>query len=136
MSQENVERLRALYTKWETGDFRDSEKLFAPGVAFDPGSPGDKPMHGIDEVQSHFREFLRQWDGFRIVAEDLSTIGSTEEGDEMVLVVERQYGTGTTSGVPIDQTFYSVWTFHGGLVVSALWKTDREAALRAAGLAQ
>jgi ketosteroid isomerase-like protein len=134
MSEGNVERLRRLYAEWERGDFSGGRELFAPDVVFAPGSPGDEPIRGLDNVAAHMREFLTQWRGFRVVARDFSEVRRSEGGDEVVLVTERQYGTGTSSGVPTEQTFYAAWTFRNGLVTSVLWKPDREAALEAAGL--
>lgn len=134
MSEENVARLRRVYADWEIGDFRGGRQLFAPDVFFAPGSPGDEPLHGVDNVVAHFRGFLEQWRDFRVVPQDFTAVGRTAAGDNVVLVTEQQSGTGSGSGVPIEQTFYAAWTFRDGLVVSVLWKTNREEALEAAGL--
>jgi ketosteroid isomerase-like protein len=136
MSEENIERLRRLYADWELGDFGGGRELFASDVVFAPGSPGDKPLHGIDNVVAHLREFLDQWRGFRVAPQDFSEVGRTGAGDQVVLVTERQSGIGSGSGVPAEQTFYAAWTFRDGLVVSVLWKPDREEALKAAGLSE
>lgn len=136
MSDENVERLRRVYADWEKGDFSSSRELFAPDVLFAPGSPGDEPLRGVDKVAAHLREFLKQWSDFRIVPSDFSVLGRTPEGDEVVLVSERQSATGSGSGVPVEQDFYAAWTFRDGLVVSVLWKPDRKEALEAAGLSE
>jgi ketosteroid isomerase-like protein len=134
MSDENVESLRRLYADWERGDFRPGRDMFASDVLFDPGSPGDQPIQGLDRVAAHMRDFLSQWESFRVVPQEFSEAGRTEAGDKVVLVTERQYGTGRGSRVPIDQTFYAAWTFREGIVVSVRWKTDRKTALEAAGL--
>ena len=136
MSEENVESLRRLYADWERGDFRAGRDMFASDLFFDPGSPGDKPVQGLGRVAAHMREFLSQWESFRVVAQEFSEAGPTEAGEEVVLVIERQYGTGRGGRVPVDQTFYAAWTFREGLVVSVRWKTDRKAALEAAGLSE
>jgi ketosteroid isomerase-like protein len=134
MSDENVESLRRLYADWERGDFGAGWDLFASDVFFDPGSPGDKPVLGLERVVAHFRDFLSQCESFRVVPQDFSAAGRTDAGDEVVLVTERQYGTGSVSRVPIDQTFYAAWTFRAGIVVAVSWKTQRKTALEAAGL--
>ena len=135
MSQENVERLRALYVEWARGDFRRGD-LFADDWEFAPWrAVGDWPARGKDAATKQFREFLSEWRGFRIIAEDFNDLGVTPEGD-VVLVTERQYGTGRGSGVAVDATFYAIWTFRDERVTSARWYTDRTKALEAAGLSE
>jgi ketosteroid isomerase-like protein len=76
------------------------------------------------------REFLAQWSEFRIDAEEFVEVGET------ILVTERQHGTGKSSGISTEATFYSVWTFRDGLVTRARWETERATALEAAGLSE
>jgi ketosteroid isomerase-like protein len=134
MSEEDVTRLRALYAEWARGDFRRSD-LFAEDWEFAPGSVGDWPALGKEAATKQFREFLSEWRDFRIIAEDFDDLGVTPEGD-VVLVTERQYGTGRGSGVAVDATFYAVWTFRNERVTSARWYTDRAKAFEAAGLSE
>jgi ketosteroid isomerase-like protein len=64
---------------------------------------------------------------FRIEAQEFVEVG------EAVLVTERQYGKGQSSGIETEMTFYAAWTFRDGLVVRIRWETDRARALEAAG---
>jgi ketosteroid isomerase-like protein len=129
MSEENVERLRALYADWAKGDFPGRQDIYAPDLTFEPGSPDQigSVLTG-DAIESHLRDFLGQWERFRIELQELTEFGDT------ILVTERQYGTGKASGVSTEQTFYAVWTFRDGLVTRVRWDTDRDEALKAAGL--
>jgi ketosteroid isomerase-like protein len=127
MSQENVERLRAVYAEWAKGTFRAGRELFAPDVAFEPMSDGRAALGG-DAIERYMREFLAQWSEFRIDAEEFVEFGET------ILVTERQHATGKSSGVETEMTAYCAWTFRDGLVVRARWETDRARALEAAGL--
>src|SRR6476661_7906658 len=112
MSQENVERLQAVYSEWAQGNFRPGGQLFAPDVAFEALTDGRAAI-GRDAVEGYMREFLAQWTEFRV------------EAGETILVTERQHGTGKSSGVEAEMTVYSVWTFRDGVVVRVRWEIDR-----------
>ena len=127
MSQENVERLRAVYAEFAKGNFRAGEDLLAPDVAYSPGSDGRAPL-ARDAIEGHMRQFLAQWQRFWIEAKDFAAYGDT------VLVTEVQHGVGQSSGVETSAAMYAVWTFRDGLVVDVLWDPDRISALEAAGL--
>jgi ketosteroid isomerase-like protein len=130
MPSGNVEKLRALYEDWAKGDFRAAD-IFAPDFAFEPRSPDQ--AEGVlsgDAVGAHMREFLAQWERFRIEPQEFA------EFDDVILVTERQYGTGKASGVRTEQTFFAAWTFRDGLVIRVLWEADRASALQAAGLSE
>jgi ketosteroid isomerase-like protein len=127
MSQENIERLRAVYTEWAKGNFRAGRELWATDVSFEQMSDGRAAL-GAEAIEGYMREFLAQWSDFRIEAEDIAEVGDT------ILVTERQLGTGKSSGIETDQTAYAIWTFRNGLVVRARWMMDRTSALEAAEL--
>jgi ketosteroid isomerase-like protein len=128
MSQEKIERLRALYSGWAQGNFRAGGELLAPDVIFEPMSDGHEAYIGREAVAEQMREFLAQWSEFRVEAQEMVEVGET------VLVTERQYGKGKSSGIETEMTFYAVWTFRDGLAVRIRWESDRARALEAAGL--
>ena len=130
MTQENVERLRGVYSEWAKGDFRAGGELLARDVVFEPMSDGREAYHGRGAVESQMREFLAQWSEFRVEAQDFVEVG------EAVLVTERQYGKGKSSGIETDATFYAVWIFRDGRVVRVRWETDHAKAFEAAGLSE
>ncbi len=130
MSQENIERLRGVYSEWAQGNLRSGGELFARDVIFEPMADGRSAVQGRDAVEEQMREFLAQWSAFRVEAQEFAELG------DAVLVVERQYGRGKSSGIETDMTFYAVWIFRDGLVVRVLWEADRAKALKAAGLSE
>jgi ketosteroid isomerase-like protein len=88
MSQENVERLRAMYSEWAQGNFRAGGELLAEDVVFEPMADGRKAYLGRDAVEEQMREFSAQWSEFRVEAQEFVDVGET------ILVTERQYGKG------------------------------------------
>ena len=125
MSQENVERLRAMYAGFARGDMRGRPELFSPEFVFEPMSDGRQSYVGMEAFADQMREFLAQWDDFRMEGLEFEDLG------DAVLVTERQSGTGKASGIEIDMTFFAVWTFRDGVIVRGRWDPDRESALQA-----
>ena len=128
MSQENIDRLRSIYSEWEKGNFRAGAEVLAPDIVFEPMVDGHDAYLGPAAVEEQMREFLAQWDDFRVEAEEFTARGDT------VLVTEHQSGKGKRSGVKAETTFFAIWTFRDGLVVRVQWQSDRAKALEAAGL--
>ena len=127
MSRENVERIRELYSAFARGDFRAATDLLAPDVVYEPMAEGREAFQGVEAFGASFREFLAQWSEFRTEALEIEDLG------DVVLVTERQRGTGRASGIETEMTFFSTWTFRDGRVVRARWDADRASALEAAG---
>jgi ketosteroid isomerase-like protein len=130
MSEENVERLRGLYAEWAKGNFRGGRELFAADATFEPRLPDQRATLKGDAFQVHLREFLTRWSEFRIEAEQFAEFG------DIVLVTERQHGTGKSSGAETDATVYAAWTFREGLISRVCWDVNLVAALEAAGLSE
>jgi ketosteroid isomerase-like protein len=128
MSEENVERLREVYAEWAVGNFRAGGALLAEDVVFEPMFDGRTAYVGRAAVEKQMRDFIAQWSEFRVEAHDFVDAGET------VVVTERQYGMGKSSGVEIETTFFAAWTFRDGLVTRIRWDADRTRALEAAGL--
>ena len=124
MAEENVERLRELYARMASGDFGGPTDLFSPEFIFEPMSDGRRSYVGMQAFADQMRDFLGQWEDFRIEPLEFEDLG------DAVLVIERQSGRGRASGVETDMTFYAVWTFRDGLIVRGRWDADRESALR------
>ena len=83
------------------------------------------------EIEQFMREFLAQWRDFRILGEE-----SKEADGGKVFVGGRQGATGRSSGILVDDSLCSVWTFRQGAVVRLLFERDRRKALEAAGLSE
>jgi ketosteroid isomerase-like protein len=109
MSQQNVERLRSVYTAWATGDFGAGAEVVHPDVVYLPRAPGeeDAVIRGRDAVAEYIAEFLQQWSEYRIVAEQFVDAG------EKVLVFAQRYGKGKLSGAEVERPFFMIWTFRG-----------------------
>ena len=124
MSEENVQRMRELYAGFARGDLRGRPELFSTEFVFEPMADGRRAYVGLQAFADQMREFLAQWDDFRMEGLEFEDLG------DAVLVTERQSGTGKASGVEIDMTFYAVWTFRDDVIVRGRWDPDRESALR------
>jgi ketosteroid isomerase-like protein len=129
MGQENVDRLRAVYSEWAEGNFRAGGELLAPESVYEPMSDGRESYRGREAVERQMRDFLAQWSEFRVEAREFVEVG------EAVLVTERQYAKGRSSDIQVEMTFYAAWTFRDGLVVRVRWESDRAEALKVARLA-
>ncbi|HSD25538.1 MAG TPA: nuclear transport factor 2 family protein [Solirubrobacterales bacterium] len=127
MSHENVDRLRGVYNEWAKGELQAGEELYAEGATFVPMAEGRETLDR-DGFRRFMHSFLSEWDDFTCEAVDIA-----DHGDK-VLVTEHQRATGRGSGIAIDQLFYVVWTFEGGLAVHVRWDSDPDEARRAAGL--
>jgi ketosteroid isomerase-like protein len=127
MSRENVERLRPVYAEWARGNFRAGAELLADDVVFAPMSDGHGAHIGREAVKRQMREFLAQWSEFRIEAQGYAELG------DAVVVTERHFGKGRSSGIDTEGTLYATWTFRDGLVVRIRWEADLATALEAAG---
>jgi ketosteroid isomerase-like protein len=128
MSAENLKRLRDVYDAWGRGNFEAGADLFAADVVFEPLVDGRSVYVGLKETAAYMREFLAQWDRYRVEAREMV------EAEGVVVVTEHQYGVGKSSGVETEMVFYAVWTFRDGAVVRLRWESDRITALNVAGL--
>jgi len=130
MSQENVDRLRAVYAEWADGNFRAGGDLLAEDVVFELMADGHAPYVGREAVEQQMREFLAQWKDYRVEAQEMEEVGET------VIVSERQHGIGKSSGVEAEMTCVATWIFRAGLVMRIRWDPDRATALEAARLSE
>jgi ketosteroid isomerase-like protein len=131
MSQENVEVVRRVYAEWGLGNMRAGVDLFAPDILFESFMPDANQRivaHSPNEVGAFMRAFLAQWRDYRLFADEL------RQADEKVLVIGRQSATGRESGVAVEDTMCSVWTFRDQKVVHLLFERDPQRAREAAGL--
>ena len=128
MSQENVERVRAVHDGWARR-FRVAQscsRRISPGTspheAVEPGSRRGP------EVRDALRNLFDVYDDYRVEASEFI------DGGNAVVVVARSKGTAKASRMELDQLFAFVWTVQGGRLARLRVFTDREQALAAAGL--
>jgi ketosteroid isomerase-like protein len=127
VSEEIVARLRSVYARWAKGELEAGEELFAEDACFYPMAEGRQALDQ-EGFRRFMRTFLAQWDDFSSEAVAMEDLG------DKILVTERQHGTGKGSGIEIDQLFYVVWTFRGGLAVSVRWDSELAEAREAAAI--
>ena len=131
MSQENVEVVRRWFEAFSSEDFDAAIALVHRDVVFVP--PGNQaPYRGA--------ESLRRWmepDAFHgQVADPLETVVVT---DRTILARQHVTGRGRASGMELDTTTWSVWTFDDdGLItqIEIYLPHEKERALEAAGLSE
>ena len=134
MSQENVEIVRELLTRWERGDYTTTIEAFDPQVEFTRTGAGSDVLgyptqsRGIDGLWASLRAWTDEWTDVGVQAE-----GFTEVGPR-VLVLARQYGIGRHSRVPMSNLDAWVFSFRGRRIVrwDAYWNPAE--ARRALGL--
>ena len=74
-------------------------------------------------------DLLTHWSDYRIEAEELEDLG-----EDSVLVIGRQSGTGKLSGAEVDYPIFIVWKFRENEVVGVYFEGTRDAALKAVRL--
>jgi ketosteroid isomerase-like protein len=134
MSQENVDVVRDIYAHWAQGRLRAGLELFDPGILFESFMPDDPNelvvAHGPEGITGFMREFLAQWENYRLLGDEF------HEGGSKVVVVGRQTARGSLSGAEVESPMHSVWTFRGDRVIELRFTPSREEALEAAGLSE
>ncbi len=138
MSQENEAIVRAVYERYQEGDFRASADLLDPHAILVLDKPGDWGLEipqegryvGREAIAQYTRDLVKPWTEFTMEAEQV-----VEAGDTVVVSVY-QRGVGITSGVPAELRYYTLWTFRGRNVIRIESFRERREALKAAGLSE
>jgi ketosteroid isomerase-like protein len=134
MSEENVEVVRRIYAEWERGHMAAGVELFDSEIVFQSFMPDANERivaNGAGEIETFMREFLRDWRDYRLIGQEFRVIGK-----DKVLVAGRQAAVGRNSGVAVEHSMCSVWTFRAGRVVGLVFDPDSQTALEAAGLSE
>jgi ketosteroid isomerase-like protein len=131
MSRENVEVVRSLYAAWERGDFSSAEWAH-PDIEFVIGDgPSAGSWTGLAGMAEGFREFIRDWEGWRAEAQEYLDLDH-----ERVLVLNRVSGRGKVSGLELRQLMGGASLYHvrSGKVTRLVVYLDRDHALADLGL--
>jgi ketosteroid isomerase-like protein len=128
MSEENVEAVRAIYAEWAHGNLGAGLTLYDPDLVF--MAPDEGRVTGIQEAQTWMRRWLEAWDNFTITAREVIPAGDS------VFVAVQEHGVGKESGIPMERSYFAVWTFRGPSVIRLEQMWDRAAALEAIGLSE
>jgi ketosteroid isomerase-like protein len=128
MSQEAVEIVRETLARLNRGE--DVLDVLSPDVVFEVyvgPEPGE--YRGIKAVADYYRRYFGTWEDFRVVVDELRGLP-----DGRVFVAARDTGRGKASGVDVEMEVFQVWTFADAQVVGWQGFSNRDEALKAAGL--
>jgi|SRR5919198_1346082 ketosteroid isomerase-like protein len=131
MSQENVEIVKEVMSRFEAGDREAWRERFDPAVVWDTSTsemPAADVYHGHEGVERFFRDWLGTWTDYAVETHEYIDAG------DAVVVVFRQSGTGRGSGVSVERDFFGVCDLRKSKVVRFRLYESREEALEAAGL--
>jgi ketosteroid isomerase-like protein len=133
MASGNVEIVRAMYQRRESGDmyvgeFVDPELVFVRIGSEAPDFTGE--WHGVEGLKKATVDYLNVWEDYRFEVERMVDLG------DRVLVLETQTARGRRSGAVISQDVGALLTLRDGLIVRWEYYWERADALEAAGIAE
>ena len=106
MPEKNIELLRPVLAEWAKGNLWAGSELMAPDITFRAAMPANFVAQGLEETARQVLEVLAHWSDYRIEAEELEDLG-----EDSVLAIGRQHGTGKLSGAEVDFPIFIVWKF-------------------------
>jgi len=101
-------------------DFECSIPLFGQSTTYS----------GIDGLRAAWLDWIEPWATYRTELEDVIDLG------DRVLVLVRDYGRHEPQDPEVEQIDAAIWTVLDGKIARAEFYTDRDAALRQAGIEQ
>lgn len=130
MSSEDVEIVRRSVAAYGSGDIEAALAPYDPDVVFDPSAsrPEGGVYHGPQGVLEGVQAWIERWEEYRFEVDEIIDAG------DRVLMIIREFGRTAESGIEITQYTFWVQTMRNGKIVRAELFTDRNRALKAAGL--
>jgi ketosteroid isomerase-like protein len=131
---ENLDVVRSIYAEWKRGDFSSSDWAHADIEYTDTGGPLAGKTGALNRVGQGLREFLSEWEDFRLVADSYR-----ELDDERVLVLDHRAGRSRASGLNLEAIRTDgarVFYVRDGTVRRLVVYFNREQALADLGLAE
>ena len=110
----------------QAGNVETALAGYAEDVVFHPLVAG--PYYGRDGVVEQMMTWMAEFDDFWFEPEEYLDAG------DLVVLLWRQGGKGKSSGVEVTTEGATVMVVEGGLIREAFVYSDREKALRSAGL--
>jgi hypothetical protein len=111
VSGDEIERLKALYTQWGQGNFRDTslwdERLVFERTGFS-GVGVTGRWQGREAIGRAVRDWITGWAEWRIVGEDFQRLA-----DGRILVLVRYVGRSREGDIQFDREGADIWTFEG-----------------------
>jgi ketosteroid isomerase-like protein len=142
MSQENVEMVRGLWEPFKGVDYTAidldgeairemTERFWSPEVElrWSRSGPEARVYQGRDGVIQAFREWLESFSEYYV---ELDFI----EQEDRVIIPQRQWGTGRTSGIPVEIEVTHVYEVRDHLITRVDEYDTLKEALEAAGLSE
>jgi uncharacterized protein len=131
MARENVEIVKRLDALYRAGRLDEVVELHAEDVGGEASHfPEGRVYRGHDGVRAFFRRYGGTWSTLDVEFEEMFDAG------DKVVVFARDRGLGRASGAPVEFVYAQVITVRDGKIAHWQAFTDREAALKAAGLSQ
>ena len=129
MESANIRQLREGYAAFNRGDFDAVLRNFHPDFeAFDREEvPDPRRYDGLEGALEAFRGVVEMFDEY--VVEPVEFI----EGEAHIVVVARQRGRGSASGVEVEGEIVHVWTIRDGKTAGLRAFSSRDEALRHLG---
>jgi ketosteroid isomerase-like protein len=93
-----------------------------------PEAPGARSYRGPDGVRQALEVWFDVWEWMRVEVKDIREVGN------QILVTLHQHAKGRGSEIEIEVESYNVYTFEDGKVTRMELFTERDPALKAAGL--
>ena len=126
----NLEVVHSIYAGWERGDFRSSDWAHRDIEFVYVGGPEPAAARGVEAMDAAWREWLRDWIGFRAVPVEYRVLD-----DRRILVLVRNFGRGRLSGLELtERSVGNYFEFEGGLVSKLVVYLDGARALTDLGL--
>jgi ketosteroid isomerase-like protein len=129
----NLDLVRSIFADWERGDYFSRADWVDPEIEHVlVGGPDPQSLKGATETVEAWREYLSNWQGYRIKAEEYSQLDG-----ERVLVLFHVLGRGRTSGLELgqfQQRLASVFHVREGKVTRLVTYLDRDRAYADLGL--
>ena len=128
MSEENVEKVRAVFAAHNRGDLDAWMDLYDPEAVLETLLLGTH--HGKEAMRSLYEENQANQSGYTVAPVEL-----IDAGDKVITVVQVG-GAGSASQIALDDQIAFIHTFKNGLVLREQTFRNREEALAAAGLSE
>jgi len=104
----------------------DAVADFAPDFVMNPVE--ENPSYGRAAIRANFQRFASVWDNLQVNAEEFIDAG------DHVFVAAHFRGRGRASGITVETRFYEVYALLDRKIVRVDEFTQRDEALKAAGL--
>jgi ketosteroid isomerase-like protein len=128
----HLDLVRSIYADWERGDFSSTDWAYPQIEFMIHGGTEAGRWTGLAATAAAWRDYLRAWEDFRVLAEEYREVDG-----ERVLVLVQLTGTGTTSGLRLEEIeakTANVIHLDGGRITKLVIYWDRDRALADLGL--